>query len=170
MTSLFSKRDRRNPSFLINRSIGKGRLQSIQHHPWPMVVLVCWGTRFCKSLRLYSSSFEKNADPPKPLISPKQANMCFFWCLQRPSPLWRGRRARRRPFGSPRHVLQGGSVKPDDNRAPPPWKAPIPNCPPRDKRRWRRLLASRRFFCDCQPGSVNIDEESDGCHSRTVLA
>ena len=59
MTSLFSKRDRRNPSFLINRSIGKGRLQSIQHHPWPMVVLVCWGTRFCKSLRLYSSSFEK---------------------------------------------------------------------------------------------------------------
>ena len=57
MTSLFSKRDRRNPSFLINRSIGKGRLQSIQHHPWPMVILVCWGTRFCKSLRLYSSSF-----------------------------------------------------------------------------------------------------------------
>lgn len=71
----------------------------------------------------------KNADPPKPLISPKQANMCFFWCLQRPSPLWRGRRARRRPFGSPRHVLQGGVGEARRQQSPAPLEGTNPKLP-----------------------------------------
>lgn len=55
---------------------------SLAHGPF---TVVCWGTRFCNSLHLYSSSSKKTiVNPPKPSISPKQAKKCGFLGLHLP--------------------------------------------------------------------------------------